>query len=154
MDDIATITSNLPNYPKKELRVLRSQIDKILSKNDPPGPLFEVLLRAGGNGGIPFSTFRQSGCYKAWKRDESLVMDFITKYWPRRKQVEINALKHFLFSLLGRDLKERGVKVTVTMLAFNVGDIPALFERGFPGYLEAGLANVILKRLVNRHAAD
>jgi hypothetical protein len=142
----------LPSSPKKDQGFIRAAMDKLHGCLDtgPAGPLYDVLIRAGGKM-IPYATFTKSKAFSPWLENEKHVLTFIHLHWPDASKVTLNSLKHFLFAMLADDLIRRKIRVTVGTLALNAGDIPAIFDQQFPGYLSNGLAPVILMSLVSKN---
>lgn len=64
--------------------------------------------------------------------------------WDSNK-VSALAFLTMLIRLLRDDLQERGVRPTILLLANNLIRLPEVFEDAYPGYLEAGLANHVLR---------
>jgi hypothetical protein len=65
-------------------------------------------------------------------------------------KVQEASLNNFLLQLLVDDLNYLKVVATIGSISSNLGRVPEVFDRNFPGYREAGLAKVVLHVMVNR----
>jgi hypothetical protein len=57
------------------------------------------------------------------------------------------ALKRLLIELLIEDIKTRFIPLSARTVSQELGNIEAVFDRGYPSYLRNGLGHLILKQL-------
>lgn len=64
--------------------------------------------------------------------------------WNKNKVSQLAFLK-MLFELLIADLRKRGAQPTIGIMVVNLNRMPEVFNDAFPGYIDAGLAKLVLK---------
>ena len=67
--------------------------------------------------------------------------------WDDNKLKQIAFLR-LMFKLLKDDLTRIGIKPTYTTMVHNMHRMPEVFDSAYPGYRDAGLAYIILNRLI------
>jgi len=150
MQNLASIISALPSLSKRELNALRAELDRLLgAPAATPSPLYSHLLTITGTA-IPYSRFQQSTAYKDWELAEKEFIRFVDATWPGVNKVTKNALMLYLFSLIQDYLKSLQLPVTPKTVSQNMFNIKDIFDINFPGYLQTGLANLVLKAMVGR----
>lgn len=148
---LAGILSALGGLSVSDLKAVRAAADRLLgSPAATAGPLWGILTAALGVK-LPYDRFTKTQAYKAWVKNEAVVVSFIASTWPDLPKVQENALMNFLITeVLLPDLKGRGLPVTVGTVALNLGSLPHVFDHGFPDYRASGMSHLILKAMVRK----
>lgn len=147
---LTSLVSALQGLSRADLVTLRAAADRLL--NAPAataGPLYEAVNRVSG-APIPFKAFLATTQGKNWEANEQLVLAWVDATWPKIKDVQKLGLLDFLVARLADDLKDRKIPVSVGSLTLNLGSIPQIFNKCFPGYVGAGLADAVLKAMVRK----
>ena len=141
----------LPGFSKPDLAAIRAAADSLLgsqvSANEGAGtPLFDALCRALGLR-LAFGPFMATATYKAYRRGEQAIEDFLNVlHWPRDR-VMYNSILSFMLECLMDDLKERKVPISLGSVCSNLERCPEVFKAAFPGYIEGGASHLILNRM-------
>lgn len=129
---------------------LRAALDRLLGAPVAlAGPLYGAVIAAAGIK-LPFNRFLATKAGKSYPENEKLVLGWLDSTWPGIHQVQKQALLSFLVMQLADDLRARKLPVTVSTLAFNLGSLPSLCDRCFPGYIASGCAEIVLKAMVRK----
>lgn len=149
--NVAGIIATLPALTKADLAAVRGAADALLgpqaAPNDTPAtPLFEAVTRALGLR-LGFAAFSQTATYKPYKRGEQTIADFLATAFPTFDRVSLTAMTQLLVECLVDDLKARHVLLSLGTLCNNLERSPQVFRDAFPGYIEGGLAHVILNKI-------
>jgi hypothetical protein len=149
--NVPQIISQLPKLAQDDLKTLKAAIEGLLVKNekDKEPALYEVLKRVIG-GVPPYSVFQRTKIYKQWCKHETYAENFIGRNFVEATKLERQALMTFAVQALTRDLRARGVPITVVTVARNLGRFAEAFESEFPNYISSGLQSLILKSLGER----
>jgi hypothetical protein len=147
---LASILSALGGLSVNELKAVRAAADRLLgAPAATTGPLWGIVTAQLGVK-LPYDRFQKTAAYKAWVKNEPLVVSFVAATWPNLSKVEGLALMNYLIEMLLTDLKGRGVPVTVGTVALNLGSLPYLLDHAFPDYRKSGMAHLILKAMVRK----
>ncbi len=144
------ILAKLPTLTQKELATVRAACDHLLDKKQETPALYTAMLDVLGQAGPSYAGFQRTASWKLWQKHLHDVEFFITKLWPDMTKVQEVAIDNFLISQLVDDLKYLKVAVTVGSISSNLGRVPEVFERSFPGYRQNGLAGLVLQSMVRR----
>jgi hypothetical protein len=112
--------------------------------------VFCKLMAAHGiRQNFSYSEIGRQKCSRAWKTGVENLNLFISYAFKDaiKSKVERLALINFLFDLLLTDLRGRHVPITIKTVTHNMTRITGLFSDAFPGYVEAGMAYVVLLAL-------
>lgn len=149
------ILAALPNLQKSDLEAIHAISGSLLagatgasasSGAVPLAPMiFDALVSAVG-ATTAYSSYSPTATRQFEKRvpDLTKFLDAHFTGWDNNKVGQIAVLR-MLFGLIADDLRGRGVNPTIGMLVVNMGRIAEVFENAFPGYLESGIASVVLK---------
>ena len=148
----ATIIATLPTLTKADLAAVRGAADALLGPqaapiDTPATPLFEAVTRALGLR-LGFAAFSQTATYKPYKRGEVAIADFLgTAFQAPWDRVTLNAMMQLLIECLTDDLRARRVPLSLGTLCNNLERVPQVFRDAFPGYIESGHGNIILRQI-------
>lgn len=145
-----TILAKLPNLSQRELTTIKAACDSLLDKPKDAPVLYLTMLDFLGQTGPSYASFQKTVSWRPWQQNQQIVSSFVSSLWPGLSKVQEVALTHFLLSLLADDLKYLEVPVSIGSLSVNLGRLPELFDRSFPGYRENGLAGIVLSSMVSR----
>lgn len=145
-----TILAKLPRLSQKELSTVKAACDSLLDKPKDSPVLYLTMLDFLGQNGPSYVSFQKTVSWRPWQQNQQIVSSFVSSLWPGLSKVQEVALTHFLLSLLADDLKYLEVPVSIGSLSVNLGRLPELFDRSFPGYRENGLAGIVLSSMVSR----
>lgn len=149
MVTLPQIIDALGTFKASELRVIASEIDKLLAKPTFfDTELFQAVLDSLGVSGSP-RMFQSTPNYKTWAKNQgvmdSLIKTIVGKAAP--KKVVLYQLKVFLIELLINEIKDRGLQVNMRTVSTHLGYMEDVFDKAFPGYLANGMAGLVLKRI-------
>lgn len=144
------ILAQLPRLTQQELATVRAACDHLLDKPQEVPNLYLAMLRILGQKGPSYASFQRTASWKQWQKNLQEVTAFTEKLWPDMTKVQEASLNNFLLQLLVDDLNYLKVVATIGSISSNLGRVPEVFDRNFPGYREAGLAKVVLHVMVNR----
>ena len=142
----------LPNLSQKELKAVKLAIERLLDTkpNQLDEELFQAVVDIIGTKSIGVKAFMKTKAYPVFIENQRYVHELIDRIiggYPKNKVKTIH-LKRFLVSLLISNLKLMcGEPPVMGSVAIGMRDIKGVFEQSFPGYLEAGLTQFILKGL-------
>lgn len=146
---LAEVLKLLPKLSQQELLLLKAAIEELVSQPDdaPEHPLWGVVTKAVGMA-APWAVFKTSrGNYRLWNKYAPAIDAFLDTQFPAATKLQRHALLTFIISSLIADLKGRGVPITIGIVIKNLGRFIQVFDDQFPGYLESGLAHLILRAL-------
>jgi len=144
------IIGALGALPLNDLRAVQVALDKELLKySSLDKDLYFLLFEVTGAPPIKADKFARSELGVQWRRNQLVFDQFMAKLVGNTKprQVVIKALKKFLLEMLVDDIKLKGLPLSMRVVVQNLNRIETTFRRNFPGYLESGLGNLIIKRL-------
>jgi len=78
-------------------------------------------------------------------RHSGLLEQYLDTAAPGSPQVIRRGILATGIELLHADLRRRAIPINVTVLANNLGNLPAVLDRAFPGYAKAGMLAMIIK---------
>lgn len=148
------ILAALPKLERVDLEAVHAIAGSLLAgatgpSNSAAVPLapmvFDALVTAIG-ATMPYSSYSPTATRQFEKRVPDLIKFLDTHFtgWDRNKVAQIAVLR-MLFGLIADDLRGRGVKPNIGTMVVNMGRIADVFDGAFPGYLESGIASVVLK---------
>lgn len=150
------ILASLPNLNQADLKAivavasgLLEQAPRVTPKaaNGAQAWLYEalgaVVSTEGGHGAI-FN--------KGFGKNAPIVIDFMKANFPKAMENKTTALAlmRYLLGLLVNDLKTIQVPVTKNTMAMNLGRLPAVFENAFPDYTKAGIAMLVMQKILGK----
>ncbi len=164
MTNFKTMLDLVPSLNLVQLRELKGRVGALLSLNGEGGKPKESIHpapRSNGSGsdlqlaldvirdelkglGIPTRTYgtpKLSYCSKieeTWK--------FLDEKIPDLQRIERRALFHTCIRCLIRILKKQGLPITETMVLKHLYRLPQALDDGFPGYLESGMLEKVVRR--------
>lgn len=158
-----TMVSNLPLIDHDGLLKVRQALDLLLGGQSTAGPaahpegfeaiLFDAMTAEFESRGIrrnmPFSAFARTSHYRHWRNSLPTLQDFITKEFNghvKEKRDKV-ALCRLLISMLFDELRERDLPLSYGTVAANIGRLAEVFDNGFPGYLQCGMAHIVITML-------
>jgi hypothetical protein len=156
MTTASKIIATLPTLTKADLAAVRGAADALLGPQaaptgTPATPLFEAVTRALGLR-LGFAAFSQTATYKPYKRGEQAIADFLgTAFQAPWDRVTLNAMMQLLTECLTDDLKARKVPLSLGTLCNNLERAPQVFHDAFPGYIESGHGNIILRQITGKN---
>lgn len=149
------ILGMLPKLTELELQVIHAVSGQLLKGtgggNGPPSHLSAICfeaLSAALNSPVPYVTFAASKWGKSFdSRVAYLGGWFETSLpgWDKNKIGQM-ALLRMLFELLSEDLLKRKLPTNMGTMVSNLEQIPRIFNKAFPDYLESGMGPFILKK--------
>lgn len=149
------ILEALPGLSASDLTMIQATITGLLGGRignvaAPAGtlaaPLFEALCGAV-NATVPLSNIVGTPTGKTFQKHVPPTQQFLDRYfkgWDRQAIVQMAFLR-MLMELLCEDLKTRGAAPTVGVMVTNLLRLPEIFENAYPGYLDAGLGDMVLR---------
>lgn len=152
------IVGALPALSQKQLEALRATIDGLTTKGgtcpERVAPLYHILLQSLTMR-ISYKDFTQASSFKIWNKNALPCIEFVEHTWPETAKSKVSkmAMLGLLFDILKKDMKGRDIPITLGTMINNLGSIPELFDRQFPGYRESGLAQLILTKMKGRGAS-
>lgn len=158
------VVSDLPSMGYDGLLKVRQAVELLLAGNaaapamtGPPdgleGILFDAmeaeLTKRGLRRTLPFDAFKRSSHYRTWRQAIGGIQDFLTKEFnghikDKRDKV---ALCRLLISTLCDELRERDIPLGYGTVASNISRLSEVFDRSFPGYLQCGMAHIVVHML-------
>ncbi len=148
--EMKQILAQLPKLSQQELATIKAACDHLLDRKQEVPLLYLSMLDLLGQKGPSYASFQRTVSWKPWQKNLLEVSAFIEKLWPDLTRVQEASINCFLLQLLAGDLKYLKVAVTIGSISSNLGRVPEVFDRSFPGYRENGLAGLVLKTMVNR----
>lgn len=147
------ILAALPTLTKADLAQIRGAADSLLGptaapNKQAPTPTYDAITRTLGLR-LPFVTFARTPTYKAYKRGEEAVTQFIAEVFPQvcDSRVTYNAVLSLMVECLMDDLKRRTVPISIGTVCTNLERAPEVLRAAFPGYIEGGASEVILRSI-------
>lgn len=106
---------------------------------------------------LPYASFRSlpntRSTYNSFSEGFSYLNHYFIEYFPTLTGAERVKLYQLSLDILLRELRSNKVVCTIGTVAKNIIRIPELMSREFPGYLESGLACLIVKRYADERPA-
>lgn len=154
------ILAALPSLKPQALKAIRAACDVLLGQapmggsrqaaQAPEAWAYEALLAALGLSHMPFSRFAAMPAGRQFTSALPGLLAFLQRAFSAEalgKRARANALLRFTYDLLISDLKRQNIPVTLNTLTSNLHRAPTVFSNAFPGYLESGLGQEILKAM-------
>jgi len=160
----SAVMSQLSTLGQKDLLAVRQMTDMLLGSTLPSKPddsdtlLFDAacqeLAAHGLNGRIAYNTFRTSRYFKAWQAGVEVVEQFIEQHFKNyiTHQVQRSALYRTFIESLIAELRRQKVPCSIGTIATNMHRVPQAFDGQFPGYLQAGLAYLVVKAMTTKRS--
>jgi hypothetical protein len=146
---VSKIISALALLSVAERAAVRVALDSLGAPKTNYGPtvaLYEAIATVCGTT-LPLSRFTRTVHGKAWAEKSASAMKFIHDTFPNlRKPAEL-ALQRMLINALADDLRRRKVPISVGSVVAALDRLPRVFENCFPGYLESGMAELVIKAM-------
>ena len=141
----------LPGLSQAELRAVKLAVKRLLDTKpkELDEDLFHAVLDVLGTKSIGIKAFMKTKAYPIFIENQKYVNELIDRIIgdiPRNK-VKVVHLKRFLVSLIVADLKQRGSEATMHQISVMLSTIKEIWEQSFPGYIQSGLAHLVLKGL-------
>lgn len=154
------ILTALPQLEPSDLRAIIAAAGELLTRpgttphvaeNNVSAWLYEALtatLRVTYN--YPVWVMTPTG--KLFSRNAPSVIKFIEDNFPAilDKKVLAQAFMRWVIEMIVSDLKEINIPISTKAVIFNFSRVPSIFEKAFPGYLEANLGYKIVNAIINR----
>ena len=165
---VSEIIFALPNLKPTDRRAISEAITRLADDNEPSRGQFEAmqtpietaLLNAlmtelaykGIRNIFSYEDFKKTTHYKNFRKALKEVEAFFEKAFPSRrfKKVEMTSLLRMLISALMENLDEQNIPLTFGTVTSNLIRLPEIFEKCFPGYMQCGLAHLVLKQAKKR----
>jgi hypothetical protein len=144
------ILSQLPKLSQQELATIRAACDHLLDKKQETPVLYTSMLDILGQKGPSYSSFQRTASWKQWQKNLHEVESFYEKLFPNMTKVQEAAVNSLLLQLLVDDLKYLKVAITIGIVSSNLGRVPEVFDRAFPGYRQSGMAGKLLEAMVRK----
>lgn len=149
----AAIIAELPTLSGADLQKVRASVG-FLSSDDraPPNAFANTLfeaMRSELHYAPHFSQFSRTKRYGTWAAHLPGLLAFVEKQFKFHEMTANaqRALLRLLVHLLMDDLRGLGAPIGMGIVAANIGRLDVVFDRAFPGYMDAGLAYLIPKQL-------
>lgn len=145
---LSNVLKLLPKLSKAELSTVELAIQELLKTKGTAGepPLYAALGNAMQQC-PPWGMFAKTNAALAFSRHAERAELFLKHHFPKAKKLDLHYLRTFTLRALIVDLKARDVPITVGTVTKNLGRFADVFEDQFPGYLQGGLAWLILRTL-------
>jgi len=151
------ILASLPSMSKADLEAIQVVIGSLLRQggskaglpqNDKPALLFGAMATVINlsQGYVPFVS-TASG--KAFAKNAPLALAFADRFTLARK-AELAALLRWLMALMANDLLRQKIPVGPKTMSEALARLPEIFDRAYPGYMEACLTNLLLERVLKK----
>lgn len=159
------VVESIPHFTVPELEQLQGMMSLFLSNGQTTDPsdderfvLHAMSKRMEAEGlrfNIPYHVIRKSNLYSTWKTAIKDLTKFIITFQHRSKvrlsKNEYQSLLSLLFKLLIDDMRQIGIPITLKTLIRNMGRISEVFDKSFPGYLQSGMAYLVLTNIKRRN---
>ncbi len=148
---VGKIIAALPGLDANELAQVGAMVAHLAQKNAPQAtasPLYGAVSTVIGSQ-VPFQAFARTDAYGHWQKNEPTVNYFISVNFPEASTSTVLtiAVMRYLVQLLVSDLMHRSIPVSLGTVATHLARIPAVFKAAFPGYIESGRADIVLKAM-------
>ncbi len=148
---LSTILCLLPGLTKQDLKALQVAVDAELSKNTPiDTDLFYMVFDVASEKPMSVSKFSSSENGAIWRKNQPIFNNFVDSLLKSGIAYRVaftKALKKFLLQLIIEDIKESHMPLTLRTICQQLGNIEAIFNRSYPGYLRNQLQHLILAQL-------
>ena len=93
----------------------------------------------------PWAVFKKNRFYNHYNTSYDLLEDFMVENFEGMSTPERIQFYRLVLRILVRDLKRIGVEVSIGSITTNLGRVPSLIDRAFPGYIESGMMSKVLR---------
>src|SRR5260221_10534247 len=149
--NLSAILTMLPDLTKQDLKTLQVAVDAELSKNTPiDTDLFYMVFDVASEKPMSVSKFSSSENGAIWRKNQPIFNNFVDSLLKSGIAYRVaftKALKKFLLQLIIEDIKESHMPLTLRTICQQLGNIEAIFNRSYPGYLRNQLQHLILAQL-------
>ena len=156
------ILGSLPTLTKADLQALQTVIGGLLGNgatkqapnpNDPQVWLFEALAATLHLRQSYYPAFMASPVGKTFNKNAPVALGFMTDVFEVAMGSKTSAigLMRYLLGLLVADLKVKKVPVTRNSIVSNLIRLPEVFENAYPGYIQSGVAKLVMLSVIGRH---
>lgn len=158
----SSVMTQLSTFGKNDLLQIQQLTNMLLGTNINNTPdhqddndmmLFDsvrVELAANGlNGRIPYTTLKESKFYKQWCNGLGVVNQFVDTHFKDHinRKLQRVAICRIIVQILISELRRQNIPVSLGTIARNMHRVPQAFDNQFPGYLQCGLAYLIVKSM-------
>ncbi len=148
---VGQIIAALPHLTTSELAQVGAALAHLNQQNAPAAtasPLYAAVATVLGSQ-VPYQAFARTSAHEHWQKNEPTVSHFISVNFPEAaaSTVLTIAIMRYLVQLLVSDLQRRYIPVSLGAVATHLARIPTVFSSAFPGYIESGRADVVLKAM-------
>jgi len=149
---LGTILCLLPSMPKQDLKALQAAVDAELSRNTPiDTDLFYMVFDVANEKPMSVSKFSNSENGTIWRKNQPIFNDFIANsllnHGMTYRVAFTKALKKFLLQLIIEDIRISYMPLTLRTVCQQLGNVEAIFNKAYPGYLRNQLQHLILAQL-------
>ena len=152
------VVTALPTFTPEQLRTIATAANfltpedtaKEQQKDGEMWHLYTCLadqLQLVGTTLPPLHTLQKTARYNDLKRALNTALTFTGTHWPRATKRQRLMLYRLFARIIVRHIQQRGLPAMVSCVGNVAGNIGALFDKQFPGYLRSGLAHVVLRML-------
>ncbi len=149
---LSEIIAALPKLKQDELKAVKAVAERLLaSSSHISGYEQELFLTLCDklSARVSWTQFRAGAAGRPWAKGAATVLCFAEGslhlgQWSKAPRMAIFGL---LLGLVIDDLKGRKAPVTLGTVTANLSRVPMLFEEAYPGYLEGGMAMLVLEKL-------
>lgn len=141
------IITALPGMSQQDLLAIRAVTGHLLqpgattvqnSPDNAQGWLFAALA------GLLNTTGISTDHVKQFEKNAPAFLAFVSKHFSDVLNSKVRALSLMtsLLQMIAYDLKSRGIPVTANTVTQHMPRIAEIFEAGFPGYIDSGIAGM------------
>lgn len=144
---------SLPQLNKQELKAIQAAIEHELLKDSViDTDLFRLVFDVVGEKPMSISKFYSSENGITWRKNQPVFDDFFKVLLGEGAvhRVTLNAYKKFLVQLIVDYIKDKSMPLTIRVVSQQLGNIKAITNCAFPGYIENGAGHLILSQLKQR----
>ena len=142
----------LSKMSQAELRQLKARITALIVTDQTDlsdAWLYEALKQHLSSMGVkaPFwPGFQKSAAYSLYRERYRIVVDFVSENSTVRTQVQRRRAYLILMKMLTRKMTAIGIPLTMRNICTHLKNVPEYFNQQFPGYVESGLLDIVLKQ--------
>lgn len=144
---LADIIQSLPQLSNSELKALIIEIDKFLINTTELNEELAYAIMTGVGSYVKLDAFKKLPCYKTFLKNQSYVEELLLKITDKKEltRIERKKLYRMFVTWLNRYMKENNIPLTLSCISQQFVHSELIFEANFPGYLESGIAQMVLK---------
>lgn len=158
------VTNLLPNLQIDEIKQVRDRCEALLALrgesvggasgvvdvNSHEYMIYEAMVRKlkdlGHHQVRPYQVFAGTNEYKHFKKNVDIFNTYFEQTLSKFKRVQKQRFFRLCVDLLAEDLAYHKLALTEGVLARNIGRLPDVVERAFPGYAQAGMLSVVITK--------